>query len=102
VWEFASARGFTIVTKDGDARDGTLFMSTGGGGDGAQNPATHGGKVLRLKDEGSVPPDNPFVGRPNHAPEVYSLGHRNSLGLAPRRRRGRASPRLPRTPTRAS
>jgi glucose/arabinose dehydrogenase len=65
------------------APDGTLFMSTGGGGaDGAQNPATHGGKVLRLKDDGSVPADNPFVGRADHAPEVYSLGHRNSLGLA--------------------
>lgn len=64
-------------------RDGTLFMTTGGGGgDGAQNPATHGGKVLRLRDDGRVPDDNPFVGRPNHAPEVYSLGHRNSLGLA--------------------
>jgi glucose/arabinose dehydrogenase len=65
------------------APDGMLFMSTGGGGaDGAQNPATHGGKVLRLKDDGSVPADNPFVGRAGHAPEVYSLGHRNSLGLA--------------------
>ncbi|MBI4521969.1 MAG: PQQ-dependent sugar dehydrogenase [Gemmatimonadetes bacterium] len=64
-------------------QDGTLFMTTGGGGgDGAQNPATHGGKVLRLGDDGGVPDDNPFVGRPNHAPEVYSLGHRNSLGLA--------------------
>ena len=65
------------------APDGALFMSTGGGGaDGAQNPATHGGKVLRLKDDGSVPADNPFVGRADHAPEVYSIGHRNSLGLA--------------------
>jgi len=79
---FVAGPGTSDASRLAFAPDGTLFMSTGGGGDGAQNPATHGGKVLRLKDDGSVPPDNPFVGRPNHAPEVYSLGHRNSLGLA--------------------
>ncbi len=60
--------------------DGTLFMTTSGGN--AQDPNNHGGKVLRINDDGSVPEDNPFVGRPGHKPEVYSLGHRNSLGLA--------------------
>src|SRR5512134_3230 len=64
-------------------RDGSLFMTTGGGGgNGAQDPNSHAGKVLRLRDDGSVPDDNPFVGRAGHKPEVYSLGHRNSLGLA--------------------
>ena len=63
--------------------DGTLFMTTGGGGgDGAQNPDSHAGKVLRLRDDGGVPSDNPFVGQAGHKPEVYSMGHRNSLGLA--------------------
>jgi glucose/arabinose dehydrogenase len=47
-----------------------------------QDPNTHGGKVLRLKDDGTIPPDNPFVGRANAKPEVFTLGHRNSLGLA--------------------
>jgi len=63
--------------------DGSLFMTTGGGGgNGAQDPNSHAGKVLRLRDDGTVPSDNPFVGRAGCKPEVYSLGHRNSLGLA--------------------
>ena len=40
------------------------------------------GKVLRLRDDGSVPADNPFVGRAGYKPEIYSLGHRNQQGLA--------------------
>jgi glucose/arabinose dehydrogenase len=39
------------------------------------------GKILRLNDDGSVPPDNPFVGREGYRPEIYTLGHRNTLGL---------------------
>jgi glucose/arabinose dehydrogenase len=63
--------------------DGSLFMTTGGGGGkGAQDPNSYAGKVLRLRDDGTVPSDNPFVGRAGYKPEVYSLGHRNSLGLA--------------------
>jgi glucose/arabinose dehydrogenase len=79
---FVAGPGTSDASRLAFGRDGTLFMSTGGGSNGAQNPATHGGKVLRLNDDGSVPADNPFVGRADHAPEVYSLGHRNSLGLA--------------------
>ena len=48
----------------------------------AQNGRDHGGKVLRLRDDGSVPPDNPFAGKPEYAPEIYSLGHRSPQGLA--------------------
>ena len=63
--------------------DGSLFMTTGGGGgNGAQDPNSYAGKVLRLRDDGTAPSDNPFVGRAGCKPEVYSLGHRNSLGLA--------------------
>ncbi len=63
--------------------DGSLYMTTGGGGgNGAQNPDSHAGKVLRLRDDGGVPGDNPFVGRAGYKPEVYTLGHRNSIGLA--------------------
>lgn len=62
------------------APDGTLFMSTSG--QDPQDPNTLGGKILRLRDDGTVPGDNPFVGRSGHRPEVYSLGHRGILGLA--------------------
>jgi glucose/arabinose dehydrogenase len=61
-------------------RDGTLYMTTTGNN--PQDPNTLGGKVLRLRDDGSVPSDNPFVGQAGHRPEVYTLGHRNALGLA--------------------
>lgn len=44
--------------------------------------STHMGKILRLRDDGSVPPDNPFVGRANALPEIWSSGHRNQQGLA--------------------
>ena len=60
--------------------DGMLYMSTTGKD--PQDPNTLGGKVLRLRDDGSVPPDNPFVGQAGHRPEVYTLGHRSALGLA--------------------
>ena len=48
----------------------------------AQNLGDHVGKVLRLRDDGSVPDDNPFVGQPDARPEVYTYGHRNAYGLA--------------------
>ena len=66
-------------------RDGMLYMTTGASVvnmKDAQDPSHHKGKVLRLRDDGTVPPDNPFVGRSGYKPEIYSLGHRNQLGLA--------------------
>jgi glucose/arabinose dehydrogenase len=60
--------------------DGKLYIATSGGD--AQDPSTTAGKVLRLNDDGSVPSDNPFVGKQGHNPALYSLGHRSSLGLA--------------------
>ena len=48
----------------------------------AQDLNNHVGKVLRLRDDGSVPKDNPFVGRPDAKPEIYTYGHRNTYGLA--------------------
>jgi glucose/arabinose dehydrogenase len=65
-------------------RDGKLYMTTpsGGSGNSSQDPNSYAGKVLRLNDDGTVPADNPFAGRAGHKPEVYTLGHRNSLGLA--------------------
>ena len=66
------------------AADGTLFMTVGERNDRnrAQDTTHHAGKVLRLKDDGTVPPDNPFVGKPGVRPEIYSYGHRNLQGLA--------------------
>ena len=60
--------------------DGLLWLATAGGAN-AQDPNSLGGKVLRLKDDGSVPADNPFVGKDGARPEVYSLGHRSVLGF---------------------
>lgn len=63
--------------------DGMLWLATAGfTADDAQNPAVLGGKILRLKDDGSVPADNPFVGKAGARPEVYTLGHRSVLGFA--------------------
>jgi aldose sugar dehydrogenase len=63
-------------------RDGMVYMSTGGNiGKVAQDPGSLRGKILRLRDDGSVPPDNPFVDRAGYRPEIFSLGHRNTLAL---------------------
>jgi aldose sugar dehydrogenase len=48
----------------------------------AQSLDNHVGKVLRLRDDGSAPDDNPFVGRSDAKPEIYTYGHRNVQGLA--------------------
>ena len=62
--------------------DGKVYMSTGGRvGDAAQDPMSLRGKVLRLEDDGTMPADNPFLNRFNYRPEIYTLGHRNTLGL---------------------
>ncbi len=89
VWE---APGTAFRTSSGSrilfAPDGTLFMPVGGAPDAsttalrAQDPADPAGKILRLHDDGTPPADNPFVGRSGHLPEIYSLGHRNPMGLA--------------------
>ena len=56
-----------------------MFAQTG---DYAQDPTTHFGKLMRLNDDGSAVDDNPFVGNADYLPEIYSMGHRNQLGLA--------------------
>jgi glucose/arabinose dehydrogenase len=81
---FSCGAGVSGPSRIAWGRDGKLYMTTpsGGGGNGSQDPNSYSGKVLRLNDDGSVPQDNPFVGRAGHKPEIYTLGHRNSLGLA--------------------
>jgi glucose/arabinose dehydrogenase len=61
--------------------DGMLYVSSGGGGN-TQSANTLGGKILRLTDAGKIPPDNPFVGRADARPEVFTMGHRNTLRMA--------------------
>jgi glucose/arabinose dehydrogenase len=70
------------------APDGTLYITVSGaaGRRGALDPRTLDnvtGKVLRLRDDGTVPPDNPFVTTAGALPEIYSLGHRDHFGIAP-------------------
>ncbi len=65
--------------------DGNLFLTMGDHfryRDEAQNLGNHLGKIVRIRPDGSVPPDNPFVGRPGAKPEIWSYGHRNSQGAA--------------------
>lgn len=64
--------------------DGYLFITTGERNrrDDSQNLMRHMGKVIRLRPDGSVPPNNPFVGRSGARPEIWSYGHRNVQGAA--------------------
>jgi glucose/arabinose dehydrogenase len=65
------------------ARDGTLFVTQGDRytyRDGAQDLAVGFGKIMRIHPDGSVPHDNPFVGRAGAQPEIWSSGHRNIQG----------------------
>jgi aldose sugar dehydrogenase len=74
--------------------DGTLLLAIGDGGNPpvklagelirkqAQNLRSNLGKIVRLKDDGSVPSNNPFVNNKNADPKVWSYGHRNIQGLA--------------------
>jgi len=67
------------------AKDGNLFLTLGeqfSQRDQAQNLSNHLGKIVRIRPNGSVPPDNPFVKRPGAKPEIWSYGHRNSQGAA--------------------
>lgn len=63
---------------------GYLYVTVGerGNQDTAQNLERHGGSVVRINADGSVPDDNPFVGDDGALPEIYSYGHRNPQGLA--------------------
>lgn len=69
------------------APDGRLFITVGERSDvpmrpQAQDLGSHMGKTIRINADGSVPSDNPFVGRAGALPEIWSLGHRNAQGVA--------------------
>src|SRR5688572_28567365 len=63
---------------------GHLYIDLGVRGDQerAQRPGDHAGSVIRLHDDGRVPKDNPFVGKPGWSPEKYTLGNRNMQAAA--------------------
>ena len=63
---------------------GHLFIALGENNQRAtsQDLDKHQGKLLRLRPDGSVPDDNPFVGRSDALPEIWSYGHRNQQGAA--------------------
>jgi glucose/arabinose dehydrogenase len=63
--------------------EGLLYVSTGApfGATTARDPASVYGKILRLRDDGKVPEDNPYVKQAGARPEVFSMGHRDQLGL---------------------
>ena len=64
--------------------DGKLFISSGDRQkfDPAQDMQATLGKIIRLNDDGTVPADNPFAGQPGVTAQIWTLGHRNPLGLA--------------------
>lgn len=63
-------------------RNGMVYLSTGAPFDTqAQSLGSVYGKVLRLREDGSVPTDNPFIARAGARPEIFSYGHRDQLGL---------------------
>jgi aldose sugar dehydrogenase len=91
VAEAWSSRGPHFGSKLAFDTDGHLFVTVGDRGADpfieprsahpAQDLTTHHGTLLRLHDDGRVPEDNPFVGRDDALPEIWSYGHRNAQGL---------------------
>ena len=82
-WAQGTSAGRIAFTLDGKIIL-TIGMATRhkiGTADDAQNPANHGGKILRLNEDGTVPSDNPFIGRAGYRPEIYALGIRNAIGV---------------------
>ncbi|HUF72797.1 MAG TPA: PQQ-dependent sugar dehydrogenase [Gammaproteobacteria bacterium] len=79
---FVADDGTNSVSRMLFGPDGKLYVSGyGAGGQASQEPGLLGGKILRLNDDGSVPDDNPFVGRAGYRPEVFTMGHRSPESL---------------------
>lgn len=79
IWPGNGGSGSRIVFD----KQGYIYMTTGASnGNAAQETNNTRGKVLKLTDEGKPAPGNPFASTPGARAEVFSLGHRNPLGLA--------------------
>ena len=75
----------TNASRMAFGKDGMIYMGVGiadpPNAARAQDKNDLAGKVLRLKDDGTIPPDNPFVGKTGYRPEIFTMGHRNPMGL---------------------
>ncbi len=83
---FESGATDTEASRIAFGRDGMLYMSISAPGSPksrrSQDPNDYAGKTVRLRDDGSIPDDNPFVGRTGFKPAIFTSGHRNGHGLA--------------------
>ena len=84
---FESGATRTESSRIGFGRDGMLYMSISASGTGpdvfrSADPNDYAGKTVRLRDDGTIPPDNPFVNKPGYKPAIYTLGHRNGHSMA--------------------
>jgi aldose sugar dehydrogenase len=83
---FESGATETEASRITFGRDGMLYMSISAPGSPdvrrSQDPNDYAGKVVRLRDDGSIPNDNPFVDRTGFKPGIFTMGHRNGHGLA--------------------
>jgi glucose/arabinose dehydrogenase len=84
---FESGATGTESSRIGFGADGMLYMTISAPGTGeavlrSQRPDDYAGKTIRLHDDGRIPDDNPFVGRPGWLPAIYTLGHRNGHSMA--------------------
>lgn len=83
---FESGAKETEASRITFGRDGLIYMSISPPGspdvNRAQDPNDYAGKVVRLRDDGTIPSDNPYVGRQGYKPGIYTMGHRNGHGLA--------------------
>lgn len=83
---FATGATVTEGSRIGFAADGMLHMTVSAPGVGpdvvrSQDPKDYAGKTLRLRDDGSIPPDNPFANDSRYLPAIYTLGHRNGHSM---------------------
>jgi glucose/arabinose dehydrogenase len=83
---FASGATDTEASRIAFGRDGMLYMSISAPGSPdvkrSQDLNDYAGKTVRLRDDGSIPDDNPFIGRAGIKPGIFTSGHRNGGGLA--------------------
>lgn len=83
---FESGTVRTEASRIGFGADGMLYMTISAPGTGedvirSQLPTDYAGKTIRLRDDGTIPEDNPFVGEPGWLPAIYTLGHRNGHSM---------------------
>jgi len=80
-----ASRGLNIGCRMVQANDGNLFVTLGdhfSAAGMAQTLDNHIGKIVRIRPDGTAPPDNPFVNTPGALPEIWAYGLRNAEGLA--------------------